>query len=157
MQAIPGAVIQGQQNANAAGGDSGFGTKQSFKNVVDPGNIHGNSSSSSIFGNLVDPGNVWGMNPNMAAHKDALTTLPNLGANTLIPQRPQGHFMGPDMSGGHFNDMANMSAGRMFNPQDNTQPQMPGSKGAGGKGANPTMPTRMPMVKKGFGRDRGRY
>ena len=45
----------------------------------------------------------------------AQTTLPNLGASTLIPQMPSGAFL-PTQGGGGYNGMAQQAAGPLYNP-----------------------------------------
>lgn len=44
------------------------------------------------------------------------STLPNLGAGSLLPMLPYGKFMAPNTSGGGFNAMAAQGAGSLFNP-----------------------------------------
>lgn len=169
MQMIPMAIGQGLNNAQyrnrgqstgLLGGPGAIdGTAQSFYNFLDPANFTGKASSGHVLANFFDPGNVFGFNqaanpygpggvPGGAGGMSG-SALPNLGDATLMARMPGGAFQRPDMSGGRFNDMAALGAGRLFNP---AMPQRPlggvsGSKGAVGQtpggagGAKPNQPT----------------
>lgn len=120
------------------------GSMQSFINLADPANIFGGSSSGHIISNILDPGNLFGFN--QAANPNAgqngqngiaggvPSVLPNLGAQSMIPQMPQGGFMPLGQTnpmggngGGIFNQMAANSAGQIFNPSPQFTPQPKGA------------------------------
>lgn len=44
------------------------------------------------------------------------STLPNLGAKSMMPIQPYGRFVAPPATGGGFNGMAARNAGPLFNP-----------------------------------------
>jgi len=134
MQLIPMAVGMGQQaaqNPNASiGGQGGLGLDK-----IDP-------IGKWIVGKGGDPYNLYGEKDNPGAlffpsstgTGNLNTTLPNLGASTLMPRLPGGSFQAPQLTGGKFNQMAQSGAGPLFNPS------APGGKGSvaggsGGKGA----------------------
>jgi len=145
MQMIPGLAMAGQQNANQEGGQSGFGTLQSFKNVADPADLFGGSSSKSVFGNIIDPGNVWGMNPDMAGPKSSsgtpsvLPMLPGVGAPQLYDPNSFGGYA--KLGAGPYNAMAAQMAGRVYDPRLLAGPVngMRGMPSAGKGGAMPAI------------------
>lgn len=122
---IPMAVGIGENNAQRHGGNSGFGTGQSFINALDPLNLSG-KASSSVLGNVLDPGNVIGLNMGMAtnprlgggastaAASSVPGTLPNLGINPRLYNPTS--FMNPALSGGQWNQQAQGLAGPVYSP-----------------------------------------
>lgn len=150
MQLIPMAVGMGQsaaQNPNQSiGGQGGLGLDK-----IDP-------IGKFIVGKVGDPYNLYGEknNPNAlffpgsSAAGSGPTTLPNLGAASMMPHAPGGSFMPVNTSGGQFNAMANQSAGGLFNPA-----QSQNAKGStSSKGAAPQ--PMSPMVKAGLDLNRSK-
>jgi hypothetical protein len=87
-------------------------------NAADPLNIFGHSSGS-VMGNIVDPGGLYGPGGPFGPPANASSipsTLPNLGARSMMPVQPYGKFVAPNTSGGGFNAMAAQAAGPLFNP-----------------------------------------
>lgn len=123
---IPTAVGIGESNAQRYGGNSGFGTGQSFINALDPLNLSG-KASSSVLGNVLDPGNVMGLNMGMATNPrlgggtslngaaGVPGALPNLGINPR-PYNPNS-FVNPVLSGGPWNQQAQQLAGPVYSPK----------------------------------------
>lgn len=123
---IPTAVGIGQSNAQRYGGNSGFGTGQSFINALDPLNLSG-KASSSVLGNIVDPGNVMGLNMGMATNPRLSggaaspggaagmpSVLPNLGINPQLYNPTT--FVNPTLGGGSWNQQAQQLAGPVYSP-----------------------------------------
>lgn len=140
---IPTAVGIGESNAQRHGGNSGFGTGQSFINALDPLNLSG-KASSSVLGNVLDPGNVMGLNMGMATNprlgggaasagaSGVPSVLPTLGLNPRMYD--PNSFMPPVLSGGPWNQQAQQLAGPVYSPT------VMGAKGTPVAGmGNPTM------------------
>lgn len=84
------------------GGGMNKGAAEAF---FDPAGIDSGSYGLNIFGQR---GNNQGAN--------GITTLPNLGAQSMIPTMPGGSFGAANFGSGPFNAMANQSAGQIFTP-----------------------------------------
>lgn len=123
---IPTAIGIGESNAQRYGGNSGFGTGQSFINALDPLNLSG-KASSSVLGNLVDPGNVMGLNMGMATNprlgggatpsagaSGVPGVLPNLGLNPRLYD--PNSFVNPAAGNGPWNQQAQQLAGPVYAP-----------------------------------------
>lgn len=122
---IPTAVGIGESNAQRYGGNSGFGTGQSFINALDPLNLSG-KASSSVLGNVLDPGNVMGLNMGMATNprlgggaslngaSGVPGTLPNLGLNPRMYNPTT--FVNPALGGGPWNQQAQQLVGSSYSP-----------------------------------------
>lgn len=154
---IPTAIGLGESNAQRYGGNSGFGTGQSFINALDPLNLSG-KASSSVLGNVVDPGNVMGLNMGMATNPrlgggaaspggaaGVPSVLPNLGINPRI-YNPNS-FVNPATGGGLWNQQAQQLAGSVYSPTAIGASAIPTGATAGTGG-----PTRLPISAwAGFG------
>lgn len=122
----------GQSSGLLGGPNAIDGSMQSFYNIGDPFNLTGKASSGHALSNILDPGNVFGFNqaanPNAGqngANGGVPSVLPNLGAASMIPQMPMGHFQSFNGGGGPFNQMAaNSMGGQVFNPKGGNMPQM---------------------------------
>lgn len=145
---IPMAVGIGQSNAQRYGGNSGFGTGQSFINALDPLNLSG-KASSSVLGNVVDPGNVMGLNMGMATNPrlgggvassggaaGVPSVLPNLGLNPRLYS--PNSFVNPVLSGGSWNQQAQQLAGPVYSPT--VMGSVVAPPGAAGTGSPSQMP-----------------
>lgn len=144
---IPTAIGIGESNAQRYGGNSGFGTGQSFINALDPLNLSG-KASSSVLGNLVDPGNVMGLNMGMATNprlgggpaagaSGAPGVLPNLGITPRLYD--PNSFVNPAAANGPWNQQAQQLAGPVYSPLPMAPAGMPVAipTGAGSLGRMP--------------------
>lgn len=145
MQAIPAVGSQelnnaqlrnnGQQTGLLGGSGAIDGSMQSFKNLADPANIFGGSSSGHLASNILDPGNVLGFNqaanPNGQPGMQSPGMFPNLGAQSMIPMMPGGAFQNIHNGSGYNYMAAQGAGGKMFNPSVNTPTQGAGKPAQG--------------------------
>lgn len=158
-----GMMAAGQDAMNSAsirnqGGQAGFlggpgaidGTTQSVWNLADPFNTTGRASSGHVLSNILDPGNIFGQN--QAANplngaRGGQTTMPNLGAASMIPAMPGGSFGMSSQGTDPFNAMANQSAGQLFTPGQ----AQPAFQGGSKPGMTMSSPSPVNFMTSGMG------
>jgi hypothetical protein len=102
----------------------------------------------------VDPGGLYGT-PSITG--GIPSTLPNLGAASMMPKAVQGAFQKPDLGGGGFNAVAARAAGPLFNPGIRAPIPGPATRQVPGTPAKPGLDLSDPQVvaalKRRFGID----
>lgn len=146
MSSIPMATQAAGANNNVGGigalsspwGGSGMDLNYASR-ILDPFGISGNGgmnkgAAEAFFDPAgLDSGayglNLFGQRGNQnGQNASGITTLPNLGAQSMVPTMPGGSFGASNFGGGPFNAMANQSAGQIFTPNVQTLPSATGAK-----------------------------